>query len=123
MEKSIKLTRNNFLVEELCKDALIDFDSPRNVGVVVCGNEKHEDVKVGDKVFFGETNGYMIELNGIRYCLLSHSEILGIIEGECGREDIVVGRYHDLDDYIDKLTQKNLLGDNPINIHEGMFYK
>ena len=49
--------------------------------------------------------------------------MLGIIEGECGREDIVVGRYRDLDDYIDKLTQKNLLGDNPINIHEGMFYK
>jgi hypothetical protein len=123
MEKSIKLTRNNFLVEELCKDALLDFDSPRNVGVVVCGNEKYEDVKVGDKVFFGETNGYMIELNGIRYCLLSYSEMLGIIEGECGREDIIVGRYRDLDDYIDKLTQKNLLGDNPINIHEGMFYK
>lgn len=123
MEKSIKLTRNNFLVEELCKDALIDFDSPRNVGVVVCGNEKHEDVKVGDKVFFGETNGYMIELNSIRYCLLSYSELIGIIEGKCSREDIVVGRYRDLDDYIDKLTQKNLLGDNPINIHEGMFYK
>lgn len=123
MEKSIKLTRNNFLVEELCKDALLDFDSPRNVGVVVCGNEKHKDVKVGDKVFFGETNGYMIELNGIRYCLLSYSELIGVIEGECSREDIVVGRYHDLDDYIDKLTQKNLLGDNPINIYEGMFYK
>lgn len=123
MEKSIKLTRNNFLVEELCKDTLIDFDSPRNVGIVVCGNDKYDDVKVGDKVFFGETNGYMIELNNTRYCLLSHNEIIGVIEGDCGREDIVVGRYHDLDEYIDKLTQRNLLGGNPINITEGTFYK
>ena len=123
MEKLIKLTRNNFLVEELCKDTLIDFDSPRNVGVVVCGNDKYQDVKVGDKVFFGETNGYIIELNGIRYCLLSYNEMIGVINGECGREDIVVGRYYDLDDYIDKLTHMSLLGGNPINISESTFHK
>lgn len=121
MQDRIKLTRSNILVHELCQDPFLDFDKPRNVGVVVCGNNKHDDVSLGDIVFYGETNGCYIELNGEKYCLLAYREILGKIDGEVTASSISVGRYQDLDEILDKMTQSQLLGGNPINICENTF--
>lgn len=121
MQDRIRLTRSNILVHELCKDPIRDFDEPRNVGIVVCGNEKHPDVALGDKVFYGETNGYYLELNGEKFCILSYREILGKIIGDCDRESIHVGRYHDIDELIEKMTQSRFLGENPINVCENTF--
>ena len=44
------------------------------------GDVRPLDVKVGDKVIFGQYGGSTVELNDEEYLILSESEIFGVIE-------------------------------------------
>ena len=45
------------------------------------GEVKPLDVKVGDKVIFGQYGGSTVKLNGEELLILNESEIFGVLEG------------------------------------------
>ncbi len=45
------------------------------------GDVRAPDVKVGDKVIFGQYGGSTIKLDGEEYLILNESEIFGVVEG------------------------------------------
>lgn len=45
------------------------------------GDVKPVDVKVGDKVIFGQYGGSTVKLDGEELLILSESEIFGVLEG------------------------------------------
>lgn len=45
------------------------------------GDVKPLDVKVGDKVIFGQYGGSTVKLNGEELLILNESEIFGVLEG------------------------------------------
>lgn len=60
-------------------------EKPR-VGVVLAtgkgGDDRPMSVKVGDRVYYGRyaaTNGVDIELNGVRYIIISESDVYAVV--------------------------------------------
>ena len=45
------------------------------------GDVRPMDVKVGDKVIFGQYGGSTVKINGEELLILSESEIFGVLEG------------------------------------------
>ena len=45
------------------------------------GDIGHLDVKVGDKIIFGQYGGSTVKLDGDELLILSESEIFGVVEG------------------------------------------
>lgn len=45
------------------------------------GDVRPMDVKVGDKVIFGQYGGSTVKLDGEEYLILNESEIFGVLEG------------------------------------------
>ncbi len=45
------------------------------------GSVRPLDIKVGDKVLFGQYAGSTVKLNGEEYLIMKESDVLGIIEG------------------------------------------
>ena len=57
-------------------------EKPQMAEVVGVGTDEDlkKAVKVGDKVLFGKYAGTEIELDGVKYLILSKSEILAVVE-------------------------------------------
>lgn len=57
-------------------------EKPQMAEVVAVGTDEDlvKAVKVGDKVLYGKYAGTEIELDGIKYLILSKSDILAIVE-------------------------------------------
>jgi chaperonin GroES len=60
-------------------------EKPR-VGIVIAtgdgGNERPMSVRVGDKVYYGRyaaTNGVDMELEGVRYIIISESDVYAVV--------------------------------------------
>ncbi|MBM4400012.1 MAG: co-chaperone GroES [Candidatus Cloacimonetes bacterium] len=57
-------------------------EKPQMAEIIAVGTDEDlkKAVKVGDKVLFGKYAGTEIELDGVKYLILSKSDILAVVE-------------------------------------------
>jgi len=57
-------------------------EKPQIAEIIAVGNDEdlQKVVKVGEKVLFGKYAGTEIELDGVKYLILSKSDILAVVE-------------------------------------------